>query len=172
MTSHFKLTFACMVLAVSALAPAQLLDITGPKVFDADGTILISGRAYWDQPSYGNRGPGHLTLIDWSEFTGVNYNYLLAVEEWFVPAFDRKMVYEGPIARIKFIGFRGTSYPTDVRIGIGFARKQGNSAQGFYEFDTHYARVNSNPNPPPVPEPATLIALSAGLVALVRKRRS
>ncbi len=172
MKSFSKFTIVCVAVTSSAVASAQFLDITGPKVFDTDGTILISGIAYWDQQSLLDHGPGKLTLIDWSEFTGVNYDYRLSVEEWFVPVFDQNIVYRGPIARIKFVGNPFTDYPANARIGIGFARVPGQSAQGFYEFDTHYARVDSNPNPPPVPEPATLIALSAGLVALVRKRRS
>jgi len=161
-----------LTLALTATGQAQSVRLTGPRTFEADGTILISGRLGWTQTNDNGFSTGKLNLIDWSEFTGVNYDYRLEVQEWFVPVFDRNLVYEGPIARIKFLGNPYTTYPARARIGIGFARVPGQSAQGFYEFGTHFARMDSNPNPPPVPEPATLMALSAGLVALVRKRRS
>ena len=89
-----------------------------------------------------------------------------------MPVFDKNMVYEGPIAKIRFTGDRGTTYPVDALIGIGFHQAGTYNNEYYYAAAGISATVNSNPNPPPVPEPATLIALSAGIVALVRKRRS
>jgi hypothetical protein len=161
-----------IALAIVASAQAQSIRLTAPETFDADGTILISGRIGWTKTNHNGFSTGQLKLIDWSAYTGVNYNYRLDVQEWFVPVFDKNMVYEGPIAKIRFTGDRGTTYPVDARIGIGFHQSTYGGQEHYYLSSSIYARVNTNPNPPPVPEPATLIALSAGLVALVRKRRS
>ena len=160
-----------IALAIVATTQAQSIRLTAPETFDADGTILISGRIGWSKNNHNGFSTGKLKLIDWSRYTGVNYNYRLDVQEWFVPVFDKNMVYEGPIARIRFTGDRGTTYPVDARIGIGFYQSSAGGWDHYYLSASKSARVNSNPNPPPVPEPASLIALSAGLVALVRKRR-
>ena len=172
MNNPRNLVLLPIALAIVASAQAQSIRLTAPKTFDADGTILISGRIGWSKNNHNGFSTGQLKLIDWSRYTGVNYNYRLDVQEWFVPVFDRNMVYEGPIARIKFSGYQGTTYPVDARIGIGFYKSSAEGWDRYYLSASKSARVNSNPNPPPVPEPATLIALSAGLVALVRKRRS
>ncbi len=161
-----------IALAIAATTQAQSISLSAPKTFDADGTILISGRIGWSKTNLNGFSTGKLKLIDWSAYTGVNYNYRLDVQEWFVPVFDKNMVYEGPLAKIRFTGDRGTTYPVDALIGIGFHKSTYGGQEHYYLSSGIYARVNSNPNPPPVPEPATLIALSAGLVALVRKRRS
>ena len=172
MNNPRNLVLLPMVLAIAASAHAQSISLTGPETFDADGTILISGRVKWSKNRNNSYSTGQLKLIDWYAYTRVHYDYRLEVQEWFVPVFDRNLVYEGPIARIKFIGSPYTFYPADARIGIGFHQAGTYDNEYYYVHDEHTARVNSNPNPPPVPEPATLIALSAGLVAIVRKRRS
>ncbi len=166
------LTLATFGLVVVSSATAQSVRLTGPKAFDADGTILISGRLGWTQSYNNGYSTGKLKLVDWYAYTRVHYDYRLEVQEWFVPVFDRNLVYEGPIARIKFIGNPHTLYPADALIGIGFLQASTLGQESYYAAAALSARVDTNPNPPPVPEPATLIALSAGLVALVRKRRN
>jgi len=172
MNNPRNLVLLPLALVLATSVQAQSVRLTGPKTFDADGTILISGRLGWSKNNHNGFSTGKLKLIDWYAYTRVHYDYRLEVQEWFVPVFDRNLVYEGPIARIKFIGNPHTLYPADARIGIGFHQAGSYDPENYYASASIYARVNSNPNPPPVPEPATLIALSAGLVALVRKRRS
>jgi hypothetical protein len=161
-----------IALAIAASAHAQSISLSAPKTFDADGTILISGRIGWSKNNLNGFSTGKLKLIDWYAYTRVHYDYRLEAQEWFVPVFDKNMVYEGPIAKIRFTGHRGTTYPVDALIGIGFHQAGTYNNEYYYAAAGISARVNSNPNPPPLPEPATLIALSAGLVAFVRKRRS
>jgi len=173
MNNPRNLVLLPMVLAIAASAHAQSISLTGPETFDADGTILISGRIRWSKNRNNGYSTGKLALINFDDWTGQRFDYSLRVEQWFTPVFDKQMLYEGPVARIRFLPHINTSYPVRANIGIGFAiNPYGYSYSGFYADDSHFARMDSNPNPPPVPEPATLIALSAGLVALVRKRRS
>jgi len=172
MNNPRNIVFLPLALVLATSVQAQSVRLTGPKTFDADGTILISGRLGWTQSYNNGYSTGKLKLVDWYAYTRVHYDYRLEVQEWFVPVFDRNLVYEGPIARIKFIGNPHTLYPADALIGIGFLQASTLGQESYYAAAALSARVDTNPNPPPVPEPATLIALSAGLIALVRKRRS